>query len=199
MKPKPKKCKGTGKAIGNGCGEMATFRKYGLCNDCLKVWYLTTEAGKEQLTKISLKVTEPRRSLEKATKAAKERKGITTHLNTTKEVVHSYVRKRDEGKSCISCGVPWKSDFQAGHCWNANNYRSIKFDLRNINGQCRKCNLMLDGNEEAYLLRLPGRIGQEAFDDLKKLAALDKRNVKKWTREELKQIRNEVKQLTKQL
>lgn len=208
MEIKQKKCKGTGKAVGYGCGllvPVSRFNKsnrvYGLGKSCgcYMNWLLNTDAGKQQLQKVTLKATETSRSLEKAFKDKKQKDGIVPHLENTKQAVHEMVRERDKGKPCISCGTPWNNTFQAGHCFNANNYRSIKFYFLNIHGQCEQCNLYKDGNVTEYLIRLPNRIGQIEFDKLKRLAALDKKINKKYYIEELKQIKAEARLLTKQI
>ena len=109
MKVKPKKCKGTGKAINNGCGKLVLGRRYGLgFSCCFNDWLLNTKEGNEQLKKATLKATQPRRSLETTAKEIKNRKGITTHLLNTKDIVHKYIRQRDKGLNCISCQKPAK-------------------------------------------------------------------------------------------
>lgn len=198
MKAKPKPCKGiTSETRGLGCGIVTMHRVYGLgkfCG-CYADWLLNTEAGKQKLDKAKLKATKPRMELEQAAKEHKERNNINTHLNTTKDVVHAHVRKRDEGKPCISCGTPWHKDFQAGHYYKAELYTSLKFDTDNIHGQCVQCNIRLEGNLNSYELNLPDRIGKQAFNRLKQRARQDKLQVKKWTRQELSDIRKKIKQL----
>lgn len=200
INPKPKKCKGTGLAKGNGCGTEVLHRKYGLglyC--CYNKWLLNTPEGKEQLQKMTLKAAQPRISLEKAIKDSKHKSKIQAHLVNTKEIVHEMIRLRDKGKPCISCGCQWNSDFQAGHCFAVNNYRSIRFNFDNISGQCEYCNLFLDGNVPEYILSLPNRIGVAKFDELKSLARRDKKFIKKWSRDELAEIREKARQIIKQL
>jgi hypothetical protein len=192
IKPKEKKCKGSSKAIGLGCGEMALFRKWGLCNGCLKDFYMNTPEGQKELLKAAKTVSAPRKSLEKAIKTDKETKGIQAALTNTKQVVHEMVRLRDEGKTCISCPTQWNNTFQAGHCYPTK-YRSIRFNFNNINGQCQNCNLFLDGNETQYLINLPKRIGEDKFNELKRLADLDGSFNKHWTKDELTEIRKEAK------
>ena len=200
-----KKCKGIGKGIGYGCGELvpvARFNKpnriYGLGKSCgcYIDWLLNSTEGKKKIEEASLKVSEPRKSLEKAFKEKKERTGIQSYILTTRTLVHKAVRVRDKGKPCISCGCQWSEKFQAGHCFPTR-YNSIRFNFFNINGQCVKCNIEKDGNEIEYLSRLPGRIGEENFQELKRLAELDSKIIKKWTREELSEIRNEAKEIIK--
>lgn len=198
MKQKEKKCRGTGIAKGQGCGNMALFRKYGLCNECLKNFYINTPEGKEKLLKATIKVSASRKSLEKAIKTDKETKGIQAALTLTKNVVHEMVRLRDKGKPCISCGCQWNSEFQAGHCYPTR-YRSIRFNFKNINGQCVGCNIGKGGNETQYLIQLPKRIGEKEFKRLKKLAELDNKFNKHWTKHELSEIRKEARLIIKQL
>ena len=196
IKPKEKKCKGTGIAKGYGCGKLQFERVYGLGKYCCyNNWLLNSQEGKEKLNKITLKVTEPRRSLEKAIEDNTKRKGITAQLLYTKDLVHQAIRLRDKFKPCISCGAQWNKDFQAGHFYNANNYRSIKFNFLNINGQCRQCNLLKDGNFTEYQFRLPERIGEEKFKILEELANLDKQSNKHWTTDELKNIQKEARKI----
>jgi hypothetical protein len=201
-----KKCKGTGKALGYGCGEMVPVSRYGKTNrvyglgkscGCYMDWLLNSEEGKKKIEQASLKVTEPRRSLEKAIEDKKSRGGIQREITKTKELVHKAIRLRDEGKRCITCGCEWRSDFDAGHCFPTK-FNSIRFHFDNIHGQCIGCNRFKDGRHSEYIIQLPKRIGEEAFKNLKELAELDRKFVKKWTREELSEIRKEAKEIIKQ-
>ena len=200
IKPKEKKCKGTGKAKGFGCHKLQFERVYGLGkNCCYNVWLLNSPEGKEKLNKITLKVTEPRRSLEAAIENKRKTKGITSQLLYTKTIVHEMVRLRDKFKPCISCGSQWRDSFQAGHYFPAGNYRSIKFNFLNIHGQCQGCNLMKDGNHEEYSIKLPERIGEENYNIIEELARLDKKGNKYWTVDELKKIQKESRNIINDL
>ena len=135
-------------------------------------------------------------------KERKNRKGLTTLLNSVKNACHKYIRERDKGKPCVSCGTQWHKDFHAGHYYKAELFTSIKFNELNINGQCVKCNIREEGNLNNYEISLPTRIGLEAFKRLNKLAVLDRKQSNfKWDREELTRIRtdynNKLKELTK--
>ena len=194
LKIKEKKCKGTGNAIGHGCGELRLQRTYGLGHlCCYRKWLLNTPEGMAKVTRSTLKATEVSRSLAKATETHKQTNGIFTALKTTKSQVHTMIRLRDEGKPCISCGCQWSKDFHAGHCFASGDYFSIRFDFDNIHGQCIGCNLMKDGNESSYHLRLPKRIGNERYQKLVDSAANDKKQAKHWTKDELTDIRKEAR------
>lgn len=138
-------------------------------------------------------------SLNKAIEHDKQTKGIQAAFNVTKVVVHNMVRIRDKGLPCISCGVQWNDSFQAGHCYASGSYFSLRYDFFNIHGQCQKCNLMKDGNESEYHLRLPSRIGQDEYDKLKERALEDRKQAKNWTKDELKAIRVEANKIIKEL
>ena len=126
-------------------------------------------------------------------KDKKERDKLPADIEKTKHIVHRYIRERDTGKPCISCGTPYKPDFDAGHFYSANKFTALKFDFDNIHGQCIKCNRYNEGEFEKYSLTLPNRIGQDRYDALVKRAKLNLKYLKKWTRTELSEIRKSVK------
>jgi hypothetical protein len=199
IKIKEKPCKGAGKALGHGCGEMRLSRTYGLGHlCCYRPWLFNTKEGKAKMTKAIMKATAASDSLKKAEKVKEETDGIATSLETTKKVVHEMVRLRDKFKPCISCGCQWNRGFEAGH-FHATKVRSIRFNFHNINGQCFQCNNFKRGNEAQYALMLPERIGQENFNNLQELAALDKKFNKKWTKDELSEIRKKAREIKNNL
>lgn len=198
---KQKSCKGQGKAFGYGCGKLTNVenRIYGLgkmCG-CYSDWLLNSDIGKSIMFKSINKVQKPRLDFEKAHKENKEKKGIAGALLVTKTLVHAYVRKRDKDMNCISCGCQWNDKFQAGHYYPGGSFETLKFNLDNINGQCEQCNLFKEGNFENYTLNLPKRIGSDRFDNLVKLAEIDKQFSKVWNLEKLKEIRENIKKLNK--
>jgi hypothetical protein len=196
---KEKPCKGLGIAKGYGCGKITLYRVYGLCKmfGCYSNWLLNSENGKIKLNKSLLKASKPRIELEQANKDYNEKKGISASLVNTKTVVHSYVRERDKFKPCISCGCNWNDEFEAGHHYSANSYLTLKFNLDNINGQCFFCNNKKEGNFDNYALNLPNRIGLERYNELVKLAGIDKQFSKIWNLDKLKEIRENIKILKK--
>lgn len=196
---KEKPCKGIGIASGYGCGKITKVenRIYGLgkmCG-CYSDWLLNSENGKIKLEKATLKAKKPRLELEQAEREHKEKKGISGALLVTKTVVHTYVRQRDKGKPCVSCGCSWNDNFQAGHYYPAGSFETLRFNLHNINGQCEQCNLFKSGNFENYTLNLPHRIGQQSFNELNKIASIDKQFSKVWNLENLKEIRDNIKKI----
>jgi len=203
IKRKPKKCKGTGKAKGSGCGEVKYAHRYGLCASCFKKWMLETKEGAEYLKKVTLKVTAPRikseQELKKAFEEKKRRKNLSWYLNDVRTIVHKWVKLRDKGKPCISCGTPWKSDFQAGHFYKAELYSVLRFNFDNIHAQCVQCNIRKEGNLNPYSKNLPLRIGKKRFNELKKIADANYQTAYKWDKEQLKKIRAQASKLIKEL
>lgn len=53
MLRKEKKCKGTGKAAGHGCGNKKFLSRFGLCSECYPKWLFHTEEGQELIIKSS--------------------------------------------------------------------------------------------------------------------------------------------------
>lgn len=78
-----------------------------------------------------------------------------------------YIRIRDEGKECVSCGNPLigKSNYLTGSAIDASHYRSrgaashLKFNVFNVHSACTRCNRQLSGNAVEYRIRLIDRIG----------------------------------------
>lgn len=75
---------------------------------------------------------------------------------------NAYIRARDKGRPCISCGAPWTDEHQAGHYVPVSSGNVLRFDEDNCHGQCRRCNMELSGNLAAYRIGLIGRIGHDA-------------------------------------
>ena len=189
-----KKCKGIGKAIGHGCGKdvRASFRKYGLgLNCCYATWLFSSEQGKEMIKKATLKAVKPRLELEKATNTSKDRKRLPVVLKQTQIVFNEFIRLRDKDKPCVSSGFPLGVQYDAGHCYSVKQFSGLRFNEFNVHAQSIGDNRFNEGNVEQYILNLESRIGSEQADILKELAVQEKRNPKKWTIEEVLEIKKE--------
>jgi 5-methylcytosine-specific restriction endonuclease McrA len=90
------------------------------------------------------------------------------------KVFNAYIRRRDtiysEGRSffiCISCTEPKTTDqMHAGHFHSAGHNEAVRWDERNVNGQCIKCNTYLHGNFGGYLKGMVKKWGQNVVDSL---------------------------------
>lgn len=105
-------------------------------------------------------------------------------LEKTQKVINAYVRKRDEGLPCISCGSPNAN--QAGHWISVRQSSALRFNEWNINLQCAGCNLYKHGNQAMYRIGLVHKLGEQAVKGLETIATRVK--VYKWSRVELEEL-----------
>ena len=122
---------------------------------------------------------------------AKEKLKTQAQLrNPIKLHFQKWVRMRDIKEPCISCGTN-EAKWDGGHYLKAEIYSGVIFDERNVNKQCSYCNQYLDGNTAAYRQGLIKKIGLDQVIALEDLA--NETRTKKWTIEELQQIKNKYK------
>lgn len=114
-------------------------------------------------------------------------------LEKTQKIVNSYIRRRDEGLPCISCGS--NNANQAGHFFSVNGFSALRFNEWNINLQCSGCNLYKHGNQAMYRIGLVEKIGEKAVKELEYEAVNNR--VKKWQRDELFEIMKKYSQMAK--
>lgn len=133
-----------------------------------------------------------RREHTKARAEARQRlKTLPDYIREAQAAFNGFIRRRDAGLPCISCGATPASgscggDFDAGHYRSRGAAPHLRFDERNCNAQCKRCNRYLSGNVVAYRAGLVARIGDEA------VCALEADNgVRKWSKDELIEIRRE--------
>jgi len=203
-----KKCKGTGQALDNGCGEMVKVvmyykpnTRYGLGKSCgcYSKWLLTTDKGKQQVQRETLKATSATRSLNEAKETKKLNDSLSYLKTSVVTVCHNYIKARDKGKPCVSCGQPWHKDHQAGHWKKASDFSNLKFWEYNIHNQCIGCNIGKDGNVQEYGIKITLRITDEQKAEIERMASEYKKGGFKWDRIELNEIREYYKSKIKEL
>lgn len=106
------------------------------------------------------------------------------HSKRARYYCHKYIRERDQGKPCISCGKPLAGTFHAGHFKTDGNHAILRYNEDNIHGQCIQCNLYKSGNVVEYEKNLRERIGNERVDALLNMC----KEPKHYSIEELKEI-----------
>ncbi|TGN44068.1 recombination protein NinG [Klebsiella oxytoca] len=110
-------------------------------------------------------------------KEGRQRESFKTKAQWDKEAqsaFNRYIRIRDDGKPCVSCGNPLigKSNYLTGSAIDASHYRSrgaashLKFNVFNVHSACTRCNRQLSGNAVEYRIRLIDRIGLERVERL---------------------------------
>lgn len=118
------------------------------------------------------------------TKALRHRLETVPELTKkAQQAFNRYIRLRDRGKPCISCGAPWKENFQACHYVPAGRSNKLRFDEDNVHGGCVRCNLYESGNLRGYRIGLIERIGVERVEQLE-----TDHEARKWTKEELREL-----------
>lgn len=118
-------------------------------------------------------------------RADKQRiKPLTKKKNEAQAAINAYVRIRDQGLPCISCGTPAavieaKQGWKLGGCWDAGHFISRgvseqhRFNLWNIHKQCKSCNggeknkLHVATVTQNYERNLRFKIGSQKVDFLK--------------------------------
>ena len=118
-------------------------------------------------------------------------KNVQRNCNKYIQLRDLFVSLGDVIATCISCKKMKVirtsydlKDFHAGHYFLENKYSSIRFDERNISGQCYRCNKRLSGNLAEYEINLIQKIGKKEFEQLN----IDKNNIKKWSVKELEEL-----------
>lgn len=108
--------------------------------------------------------------------------------------VNAYIRARDEGQPCISCGRHHNGKWNAGHYVSRGASPSLRYHHDNIHLQCEPCNTSHSGNLIAYRKSLLIKIGQERLDWLE-----GPHELPRWRKEDYLRIEEEHKQLLKEL
>ena len=115
-------------------------------------------------------------------------------LKEAQTIFNHFIRLRDNGLWCISCGLPPKKK-NAGHYFSSGGHSNVRFDEDNVHLQCEACNTYLSGNLLNYQIGIQKRIGAQKLLELQERAHTEKR----WSVDELKEIiriyKNKVNQL----
>lgn len=161
----------------------STRAKY--CNPCKRIIQLEQKQAmterslartkiKKQKTVGILKVSDLKRAIQKE--------------------VNAYVRLRDKDLSCISC-QRFVEDKEAGHYLSQGSTGILRYELDNLSGQCGSCNRWKHGNLIEYRINLVKKLGLARVEALEAI----RHQTKTWTREELLEVREKIKNLTKKL
>lgn len=131
----------------------------------------------------------------KVTIARKEAiKSRSDHLREAQIVFNAYIRARDAGQPCISCQRSSGAKINAGHYLAVGSHPELRFEELNNNLQCEHCNTYLSGNQLEYRKGLIAKIGIEKVEWLE-----SKHEAKKYTIDEIKEIKAKYKQKLKDI
>lgn len=122
-------------------------------------------------------------------------------LKKAQAAFNAYIRARDKGKPCISCGrMPNFGSYTGGSGIQAGHYRSVaaapelRFNELNVHVQCVHCNVHKSSNAIDYRIALVKKLGSDTVEWLE-----GPHEPKKYLIEDLKRIEKEYKEKTKDL
>ncbi|WP_434676124.1 recombination protein NinG [Pseudomonas sp. D3-10] len=181
--PKSKKCKNP------ACGVGFPPRRLGqvVCSPACAVALVQVKREQERKSLAQLE--------RRAIKAAKERiKSRSQHMREAQVAFNAWVRLRDAGLPCVSCGRHHNGQWHAGHYRTVGGSPELRFEPLNVWRQCAPCNNHQSGNIVNYRIELVRRIGEE------KVAWLEgPHQPRKYTIEELKTIKAEYRAKAREL
>ncbi len=115
-------------------------------------------------------------------------------IKKTQVDCNAYIRERDRFEPCISCRTKKDVQYCAGHYRPQGVNSALRFNPLNIHKQCNQnCNMKKSGNLTKYRPNLIKKIG---LDNV--LMLENNHEVKRWTIEELKELRIMFKRLKKE-
>lgn len=182
--PKPKTCKNP------ACRASFVPQRLGQAVCSPKCALATVEVQKAKEKKSLAQAG--RRDIKVRKEALKSR---ADHLKDTQHAFNAWIRQRDIGQPCISCGTTADVQYCAGHYRTTAAAPELRFEPLNVNLQCnRNCNMGKSGNLLGYRPGLIKKIGIEAVEWLE-----GPHEAKKYTVEDLKAITSEYRAKTKEL
>lgn len=116
------------------------------------------------------------------------------YVKQAQTAVNAFIRARDKGNACISCGRHHEGAWHAGHYRSTGAAPELRFEELNIHLQCAPCNTHLSGNIVNYRPRLIQKIGIERVEWVE-----GKHDAKKYTVDDLKELAKTYKNKLKML
>lgn len=183
-KPKPKKCA--------HCGDKFTPRMGSIGQKACSPSCALAMApqGREKAAKALARIEAVKH------REAKERvKTKADHFRDSQKAFNAWIRERDAGQPCISCGTTADVQYCAGHYRTTAAAPELRFEPLNVHLQCnRNCNMGQSGNLLEYRPRLIEKIGLEAVEWLE-----GPHEPKRYTIEDLKAITAEYRAKVREL
>ena len=139
---------------------------------------------------ISVRGKAEKQAATKQRKADRDRKEkIKTRSELAREAqqaFNTWIRLRDAGRPCISCGRHHQGQMHAGHYLSVGARPELRYEPLNVWLQCAPCNTYLSGNAVLFRQALVREIGQDKVDWLE-----GQHPAKKYTADELRAIKTE--------
>lgn len=116
------------------------------------------------------------------------------HVKDLQVVFNQWVRLRDDGLPCVSCGRHHEGQYHAGHYRTVGANPELRFEPLNVHRQCAPCNNHKSGDIVNYRINLIHRIGAEQVAWLE-----GPHEPKRFTIEDLKLIKAQYRAKIRQL
>lgn len=134
---------------------------------------------------VALVGKEKKKERKRETREMREKlKTRSDFMREAQTACNRYIRARDAGNPCISCGGNTGAKMNAGHYRSVGSCPELRFNEFQIYFQCEKCNSYLSGNQIEYRKALRLKIGDELLEWIE-----SNHGPKKYTVEELKEIK----------
>lgn len=152
----------------------ATFANVWWCCPAHGAIYALELRAKEKIKAEAKRIREQKEAEKEGRKRrAERREALKTKSQWRVEAqaaFNKYVRLRDEGLPCISCGrLPeqkYGGSMDCGHYRSRGAASHLAFNLHNTAGQCVFCNRNMSGAQKAFELGLIDRIGADKVEAL---------------------------------
>jgi len=174
------------------CGAPFVPQRLGqrVCSPACAILDAPTNQANQEKARKSLAQVE-RREI----KVRKEKiKSRTQHLKDAQTAFNAWIRGRDIGLPCVSCGRHHNGQWHAGHYRTVGGNPELRFEPLNVWRQCAPCNNHKSGDIVNYRIELVKRIGAEAVEWLE-----GPHEAKKYTIEQLKAMTAEYRAKTREL
>jgi hypothetical protein len=164
IRAKTRKCKNT------ACGERFTPTEkhpfaIACCTGC-EIILSARMLEKVQAARIKAQTKKATAERKETKIALSALKGLSYWEGRAQHQVNKFIRLRDEGQPCISCGITYSTVWQAGHFLSVGAHSTLRYVEDNIHRQCVQCNLNKSGNVGPYRIRLLAKIGETRLDAL---------------------------------
>lgn len=145
-------------------------------------------------------------SKEKAVKQRQERQASRARVESAQPLSYyhkkaqsafnAFIRARDAGLPCISCGKPDNGQHQrhASHFRSIGACRELRYDESNVHASCSVCNNHMSGNIAGYAPALVEKIGAAEVERLN-----GPQEIKKWDKQSLENLAGYYRKKTRDL
>lgn len=162
-----------------------------VCTSDCAIQYAIEKRDKERAKAEQMAARESRKVIKLQREKLKTR---SDHAKEAQAAFNAYIRERDRDEPCISCGRYHSGQYHAGHYRPVGSHPELRYEELNVHKQCAPCNNHKSGNVVEYRINLREKIGDRA------LAWLEgPHETRKYTIEELQQIKSTYKQKLKEL